>query len=170
MTRKSLEIARNLLGPQGLQDSQFLDLGCGKGKALLVYALDHASKASHCPVGIEYDPDLANLCLENVNACGFSAADVRVVTDSATNLRNYMTSDSSIIYLYNSFQGATLRAVLSSLSDHPHVLIYVDPAEREVLSDFGYAIEKDVTGMYHADTWLVATSPTLRTLEDRLQP
>ena len=62
------------------------------------------------------------------------------------------------VYLYNSFQGETLRSVLDVLRDIPHVLIYVDPAEREVLSEYDYQFHYDAKGRYNADTWLVASS------------
>lgn len=163
VTRQSVALAEQILGSARFRQAQFLDLGCGKGKALLVYALNYARMVQHPPVGIEYDSDLADLAKANVRACGFQPNEVQVAADSATNIREYTAGDLSIIYLYNSFQGETLSHVLNALRDHPHLLIYVDPAEAQRLAHFGYEILERRKGRYNADTWLVARSETLRT-------
>lgn len=158
VTQKTVAIARDLLGPARFGESQFLDMGCGKGKALLVFAQTYGGQTSHVPVGIEYDPGLADMARANAKKCGLGSDKMSVVADSATNVRGYITSPTPILYLYNSFQGETLRTVLSELSTLPHVLIYVDPAERHILADYGYTIVAENTGKYNADTWLVARS------------
>ena len=161
VTARSLEVARDVLGPERFAAAQFLDLGCGKGKALLVYALGPGAGSTHAPVGIEYDPALAETARENARKCGFGDDEISIVADSATKVRDYVRSDVLIVYLYNSFQGETLKAVLGELAAHPHVLIYVDPAEKHVLPAFGYTIRFETRGKYNADTWLVASAPLL---------
>ena len=156
VTLRSVGIARRILGPERFADSQFVDLGCGKGKALLVHALRGGASQRRASIGIEYDPTLAELARSNIRKCGLSEKMVSVVTDSATNLARHVTAGTLIVYIYNSFQGATMRQVLSEMEAFPHVLIYVDPVEREMLSEHGYVIHKEVKGDYNADTWLVA--------------
>ena len=158
VTRKTVEKARKILGPDLADRAQFLDLGCGKGKALLVYAERFGAQAAHPAVGIEYDPGLAERARANATKCGFGEDRIKVVAASATVVREHILSETAIIYLYNSFQGETLRQVLEALKGVAHVLIYVDPAEREVLADYGYTIHAENTGKYNADTWLIATS------------
>jgi SAM-dependent methyltransferase len=155
---RSIEVARRLLGEARAAEAQFLDLGCGKGKTLLVYALGPGLNAKHASVGIEYDPALAEEARRNLRTCKIAENKVVIATDSATNLRQYVTAEVLVVYIYNSFQGETLRSVLKALKAYPHVLIYVDPAERQVLPGLGYTICEDVKGKYNADTWLVATS------------
>ena len=58
--------------------------------------------------------------------------------------------------MYNSFQGKTLRGVLNSMQAYPHILIYVDPAERHILTEYDYDILEEYIGHYNADTWLIA--------------
>ncbi len=157
VTRDTTRIAHDLLGRDRFADAQFFDLGCGKGKVLFVYAQLHKGKFKHPAIGIEYDPGLAELAKANLAKTGLQD-DITIVADSATNLKSYLTSDCGIIYLYNSFQGETLRTVLELLRDVPHVLIYVDPAEKRMLDDFGYQIRASHTGRYNGDTWLVATA------------
>jgi len=158
VTHKTVELARDILGPARFAQAQFFDLGCGKGKALLVFAKLYGAEPAQKAVGIEYDPDLTKLALRNIEKCDFAKGRVDVVTDSAVNLRDYMCAETLIIYIYNSFQGETLRSVLDVLRDIPHVLIYVDPAEREILSQYDYRIHHEAKGRYNADTWLVASS------------
>ena len=158
VTQNTLGYARTLLGAARFSEAQFFDLGCGKGKALLVYARAFGAEAQHVATGIEYDPDLAELAHTNLRKCAFAAGKVEVVADSALNVQNYVRSETLIVYLYNSFQGETLRAVLEVLRGTPHVLIYVDPAERALLPDYGYRIHQENQGRYNADTWLVASS------------
>jgi SAM-dependent methyltransferase len=158
VTRKTVALARKILGPARFSQAQFFDLGCGKGKALLVFAELYGAKQAHSAIGVEYDPDLTKRAIENIEKCDFAKGRVDVFTDSAVNLREYAQSQTLVIYLYNSFQGETLRSVLDVLRDIPHVLIYVDPAEREVLSEYDYQFHYDAKGRYNADTWLVASS------------
>ena len=158
VTRKTVSNARDILGEKRFSQAQFFDLGCGKGKALLVFAKLFGKGQMHQAVGIEYDPDLAALAQRNILKCGFAKDRVRVVTDSAVNLRSYADADNLVVYLYNSFQGETLKSVLDVLREVPHVLIYVDPAEKHRLADYGYKIHEENNGRYNADTWLVASS------------
>lgn len=161
VTFNTVKHAETALGPDRASAAQFVDLGCGKGKALLVYAKYFGAAGRPPALGIEYDPVLANLARENVTKVPFAQDKVQVITDSATNLRQHIETDVAIIYLYNSFQGETLDGTLDSLKGLPHVLIYVDPAERWKLPEQGYTIVAENKGRYNADTWLVATSPEL---------
>lgn len=158
VTRDTVKLAEDILGPERFNEAQFIDMGCGKGKALLVFAKFFGNQHKHSALGIEYDPELTKLAEKNTEACDFAKNKVHVFTDSAVNVLDYAKSETLIIYLYNSFQGETLRSVLKVLSGTPHVLIYVDPAEKHVLSDYGYEIYKENSGRYNADTWLVASS------------
>jgi len=157
VTRDAVRLARNILTSERFARAQFVDLGCGKGKALLVFAQQFGTQQALPAIGIEYDPQLADLAKRNIEKCDFAVGRVEVITDSAVNVRDYTKSDTLIIYLYNSFQGKTLRSVLSALGDVPHVLIYVDPAEKTILTDYGYTVHSDNHGRYNADTWLIAS-------------
>lgn len=161
VTCKTVEHARKVLGPERAAIAQFVDLGCGKGKALLVYAQVFGQVCGPAAIGIEYDPVLADLARANVGKLFSDESTVHIITDSATNLRQHVKADVAIIYLYNSFKGDTLDATLNALMGLPHVLIYVDPAERSKLPARGYRILVENKGRYNADTWLVASSPDL---------
>jgi 16S rRNA G966 N2-methylase RsmD len=164
VVERTLAVSRDILGGAGFDEAQFFDLGCGKGKALLVYALARRRDASSAGVGIEYESALCEIARKNVSKVRAATGCVTVHCDSAVNIERYVKSRILIVYLYNPFQGETLRAVLERIKIYPHVLIYVDPVEREKLADYGYEICASAAGRYHADTWLVATNPALRQL------
>lgn len=158
VTQRTTELARDLLGSEKFKTAQFFDLGCGKGKALLVYATSFGPDVGYPAIGIEYDPFLADLARQNATKLGLGEHQLKVITDSATNVRSYAQTRTAIVYLYNSFQGETLRTTLSNLRGLPHVLIYVDPEEKDWLPEYDYKIVHENHGRYNADTWLVATS------------
>lgn len=157
VTRDTVMLAKRILGDDRFRKSQFVDLGCGKGKALLVHAVHFGKDQDKPSVGIEYDTELAIIARDNVEKCGIQKERVKIVADSAVNLKEHVSGKELIVYLYNSFQGETLKSVLTELSTVPHVLIYVDPAERALLADYGYSVDYEHLGKYHADTWVVAS-------------
>ena len=159
--RHSLSVAEKKLGRKAFAGAQFFDLGCGKGKSLLLYNKEFRDVSSPTAIGLEYDGNLSSIAISNLSKCGIPRNNVSVATTSATNLNRFVQAEVLIIYLYNSFQGQTLRDVLQLLSSKPHVLIYVDPSERGILSHYGYKIVEDIKGKFNADTWLVATSKLL---------
>jgi SAM-dependent methyltransferase len=158
VVRRTLEVSRIILGERRFQDAQFFDLGCGKGKALLIYAMEYSKGISSTAIGIEYEPTLCKTAQLNLDRIKNFTKRVEVHCDSALNIETYIRSGTIIVYLYNPFKGETLNAVLSSIAKYPHVLIYVDPVQRNILSSYGYHIHTFFQGKHHANTWLVASS------------
>ena len=110
------------------QLGSFLDLGCGKGKTLIVVHERFNDVFSGGIVGIEYDRDLVAIGQSNLQLRRLSDK-VTLAEDTAVNVVQYVNDGIPLIYLYNSFRGKTLRAVLQELSAFEHYLIYVDPVE-----------------------------------------
>lgn len=158
VTKDSVGYIRDYISENDFANSQFIDLGCGKGKALMVYALNYGKLCKKTPIGIEYDSDLAKFAQANLRKVKFQSIIPVVHCDSAINLADYVSAGCLIIYLYNSFQGSTLYAVLEILKNFKHILIYVDPAEKNILDNYNYTILKENIGKYNADTWLIAKS------------
>ena len=127
----------------------------------MVYSIFFRHSSNYPAIGIEYDSDLCALARQNIAKNQSSKDKIQIINDSAINSREYLSADSAIVYLYNSFQGETFTSTLSSLQSIPHVLIYVDPAMRNILGEYGYRIVEDHQGKYNADTWLVACSSSL---------
>ncbi|MEL7185897.1 MAG: class I SAM-dependent methyltransferase [Pseudomonadota bacterium] len=158
VVKNSVQAAKTYIGSSTFERTQFVDLGCGKGKTLLQFALHERAGNSHPAIGIEYDGALADIARQNVRKCKLEDS-VVIHTASALDVCDFLASGTVLFYLYNSFQGETLRQFLSAVEHLPHCLIYVDPVEkRTVVDDFGYVPVKDVVGKYHANTWMLLAS------------
>lgn len=114
----------------------FVDLGCGKGRALLL--------ASHFPyhriVGVELSPRLAAIAEANVSA--YRPADQRchAITIHRGDAAGFaLPNGPLVIYLYNSFDDVVLARVgatiARTLAQAPRdlILLYVNPVHRRVL-------------------------------------
>lgn len=157
VVRDALVAAENLLGVERFREAQFFDLGCGKGKALLIYAMEYGGQARHPAVGIEYERALCEVASKNIRKLKPAAGRAEVHCDSALHIEQYIRSRFLVVYLYNPFQGETLHAVLQTIARYPHVLLYVDPVQKDILPQHGYQIRVSHQGRHHATTWLVAT-------------
>lgn len=155
--RDTLAIAKKLLGEERFREAQFFDLGCGKGKALLVYAMEYGRQARYPAVGIEYERTLCEVASRNIRKLKSDAGRAEVHCDSALRVEQYIRSSLLVVYLYNPFQGETLHAVLRTIARYPHVLLYVDPVHKDILPQHGYQIRTSHQGRHHATTWLAAT-------------
>jgi glycosyltransferase involved in cell wall biosynthesis len=157
---QTLNLVKERLGNK-FRATQFIDLGCGKGKAVLLYALYYKNQYTYPCVGVEYDRDLYNIAIKNLKRKSLSSTSAIIVCDSALNFERYISTNLLIVYTYNSFQGVTFRKVLDILSSRSHILIYVDPCEESILLEYGYQILARHKGNYNADTWLVAANPRI---------
>ena len=154
---RTIGICKKSLGGKYFSKYQYLDLGCGKGKSIIYYLENIKVKARFPPIGIEYDEKLYNTAKKNIfKTCNYNVNQVKLVLDTATNFEKYISTNNLIIYLYNSFQGKTLDDVLCLLSKYNHILIYIDPVEKNKLKKFKYNIIAQNQGRYNANTWLVA--------------
>ena len=153
--RNTLSISENYLRTRNYNNFQFIDLGCGKGKALLVFA--EMFNSINKIIGIEYDPNLCKIATNNIKISKMRNNYIKVVCDSAVNLIRYVDSDIIVFYFYNSFQGKTLDLVLDYIKNMKHVIIYVDPVEVDKLINRGYRSISSKKGKYNANTWNILT-------------
>ena len=154
---KTLHMVKDIMGSERFRQAQFIDIGCGKGKVLLLYKKYFKNLNIYPPVGLDYDSKLINIASTNIANKSFTEKDIRVFCENAINIKKFIKSKEAIIYFYNSFQGKVFDDVFDSLKDLPHVLIYVDPAQLNYLKARGYKILAENRGRYHADTWVIAT-------------
>jgi SAM-dependent methyltransferase len=121
---------RRLLGAVPVEPSRFtfIDLGCGKGKALLM-----AKRAGFEDVlGVELSPELAAAAEANVQGRGIA---VRCGDAACIELPH----GPAVVYLFNPFDAVVMAAVLEnvrrSVAEHPRALflVYQEPAQRHVL-------------------------------------
>lgn len=114
----------------------FIDLGCGKGKPLLIAA----KKPFRRIIGVDVDPSCLAIAKRNLEICGLSAR-VELVAADATQFE--LPPGPLLIYLYNPFPGHVLRIVLQRLATRlattsdPIALIYIHPRCIELVEGSG---------------------------------
>jgi len=101
----------------------FIDLGCGKGRVLLVASNYGFRKV----MGVEFAAELVKAARQNLRASGIEGAEV-IHEDAA----NFCFPDGNLlVYLFNPFSAKVLRPVLSHLAGRNGLqktyLIYVNP-------------------------------------------
>ncbi len=128
-----------LSGDETVGDFSFVDLGCGKGRAMLL--------ASERPfreiLGVELNPGLATTAERNVavwQADGRAVAPMRVACGDAVEVA--YPSGPMLVFIYNSFAAPVVRGVLDALDRHVRataarvdVLFQNEGPEMPLLSD-----------------------------------
>jgi SAM-dependent methyltransferase len=110
-------------------------VGCGKGRALCHFALQHIKRV----VGIEISESLARQANTNVKALHGRKAEAQVIHSDAC-LADY--SEGSVFYFYNPFGQASMQNVISKIMEawrihhKPVKIIYVNPKFSNVLAGF----------------------------------
>ena len=120
--------------------NHFLDIGCGKGRAMCVAATYLVEKIS----GIELSKDLFTETKKNI---GFSQllfpyTDFKIYNNDAF----YFDIDDDVdcIFMFNPFDDTIMNGVMenieTSLENNPRVMtiIYINPMEKHVLQEWGY--------------------------------
>jgi len=133
--RRLLERWRATEGVGPIEAYALVDIGCGKGRALLL--------ASELPfrevMGVELDGRLAQVAEANIAlwvAAGRSRSPVRVVTGEATEVE--LPDGPLVVYLYNPFRAPVLRQLLAGLERRGGLVdvLYLYPEEAEVFTEF----------------------------------
>jgi predicted RNA methylase len=121
------------------REGAFVDLGSGKGKALLIAAMLPYQRV----VGVEIDEELSLTARENIERRRGKrrAAAVQCVTASVTDWE--VPDDASIVFMHNPFFGETFKSamknVFASYDRNPRDIhiIYMFPWEHEWLLSTG---------------------------------
>lgn len=108
--------------------STFIDLGCGKGRALI---LAHEAGFRDL-IGVEISPKLAKATIRNLKKLNIAAEIV------AADAGAYCFPDRPIVvFLYNPFGEPTMRKVTKHLREHNRAyVIYVNPQHLSLFSGF----------------------------------
>jgi SAM-dependent methyltransferase len=127
--------ALNLV-PENLENFSFIDIGCGKGRSLILAA----ARNFRTIMGVEFSPELAMIARNNLSKLGIRAA---VVQADASEF--VFPDDNLLIYMYNPFSHTVMRHVIDNLlywskcSSKLAIIVYVSPAccaEFETFSAF----------------------------------
>ena len=134
--RAVLERWRSTLEGSALAEFSFVDLGCGKGRALLLASQSSFFEA----VGVELNPALATTAEHNAkvwSAAGRARCPIRVLAGDVTEFA--WPAGPLLVFIYNSFAPPVTRAVMDSLArraasgENRIDLIYQNEAENTPL-------------------------------------
>lgn len=103
---------RKLLEAAELPENKvFLDMGCGKGKALMI-AADYGCQKL---IGVEYSPTLCERARDNLQARLKNRPEVAFEVVQGDAAEYEFRDDENVIYFYNPFAAPIARSVLRSL-------------------------------------------------------
>ena len=134
--KNALEIVKKEAKSQFF-DFQFFDLGCGKGKTILIYSELYGKSAVHKAIGIDYYKPLIIIAQNNLELSDKTEFAMSV-NDDARNFSKYCTSTRIIIYLYNPFGENILKDILESSREKEIFLIYTDPEFSDLVINNGF--------------------------------
>jgi 16S rRNA G966 N2-methylase RsmD len=120
--------------------NHFLDIGCGKARAICVAASYGINKVS----GIELSKELFISSKENIalTKAKYSSADFKIYNNDAFYFN--IDDDVDCIFMFNPFDETIMSGVMenieTSLENNPRVMtiIYINPLEKHVLQEWGY--------------------------------
>ena len=132
----ALDRWRGTIGAARIEDYTFIDLGCGKGRALLL--------ASRLPfrevIGIELNPELAAVAARNAEhwqSLGEARSPIRVLVGDAA--EPALAFGPTLLFLYNAFAEPLVHRLARNLSSHPVDLIYQNAYFTDAFTpQFGY--------------------------------
>jgi SAM-dependent methyltransferase len=141
-----LSVRRALKDLEPSASDVFVDLGSGKGKALLI--------AGRLPykrvVGVELDQELSRLAARNVDRARPRLRVRQVECLTASVLDWPIPDDASVIFMFNPFVGQTFSAVMSRIFEsydrNPRTLhiVYEHPWEHDELLSTGRVVVNNV--------------------------
>ena len=114
-----------------------LDVGSGKGKALLVWSKLKFPKDTLI-YGIEYNKDLAKISKENIKKVHHKN-EIKVLINDITQVETSIFKETLLIYLYNPFDELIMKEFLIKFRSKKIILIYNNPVHSNLFEDFGYA-------------------------------
>lgn len=92
--------------PHDIRGLTFIDLGCGKGRTLILAARE----GFNCVIGVEFSPELTAIARSNIRQLNV-VADV-IELDAA---QFEFPDDHLLVYMYNPFDRVVMRSVVDNL-------------------------------------------------------
>jgi SAM-dependent methyltransferase len=107
--REMMQALAAAMGDKGFSNFTFLDLGCGKGRTLLM-ACEYSFQRV---VGVELLPDLCRVAEENVRRLSPSKCKVEVVCADARSFQ--FPPEPTVLYLFNPLPQSGLETLMRNL-------------------------------------------------------
>jgi SAM-dependent methyltransferase len=112
--------------PINFQEFTFVDMGCGKGRALIMAC----EKGFRRVIGVEFSAALVDFAQRNLDTLGF--LHVELVTGDAAEF--IFPDEPLVLFLYNPFGASVLEVVLDHLAERSAYLVYVSPLQAAVVN------------------------------------
>ena len=141
-----LSLRRALMDLNPTGSDVFVDLGSGKGKALLIAGLLPYKRV----VGVDIDKDLSRLAARNIERARRRLGTKTVECLNASVLEWPIPDDASVIFMFNPFVGETfgmaLTRIIESYDRNPRTLhiVYEHPWEHDQLLSTGRVVVNNV--------------------------
>tara|TARA_Y100000768_G_scaffold385972_1_gene373294 strand:+ start:193 stop:837 length:645 start_codon:yes stop_codon:yes gene_type:complete len=121
----------------------FIDVGCGKGKAVLL-ALDFNFKKI---IGVEINKNLSKICNENIKNYKFSKnkKNISIINKNAL---DYKVTDENVFFFFDPFSenilNIFLKKIISSIKKRKRVIyiIYANPPKKNLILKNNFKILK----------------------------
>jgi SAM-dependent methyltransferase len=134
------------LGPS-FDTTSFIDVGCGKGKVLLVWAEQRdARRGDQAIIGVDFSPLL--LAAARANVARRNVRNVTLVHSDILELPLGGIGERVILYLYNPFSANTLARVVDRFGDRIAAIVYCNPVHASTLLERGYEVVFETRGWH----------------------
>ncbi len=117
-------------------DNHFLDYGCGLGRSLFFMASQVGCRAS----GIEYDYELCEAAIKNLEMSKLSEQYKKSIRIVCTDARTYHVLDEDRFYFFNPFDKEIMDKVMDKIIDAHKEKIYIilhNPVAADVIEAHG---------------------------------
>lgn len=136
--QRAYELVVPYIASRSFGDVTLIDIGCGKGKAALVFAREaRRRRIDMRTLGFDFNPHLVEVA--HINHGRFSNIDLEFFVGDARHFPVKVLGEENLGYLYNPFSGNMLERMLEQVADSMRTLIYCNPVHLAVAQDFGYA-------------------------------
>ena len=129
-----------------IENYDFIDLGCGKGKACLIARkVELLGKSSLRYFGVDFESNLIAIAQEN--SIKIFKDEGNFIFEDVTKLDWKSFGEYLVVYLYNPFSSLIINEVLQQICDKKTIVLYTNPAEVETFMDLGYKV------LYSKESW-----------------
>lgn len=142
--------------PLSPQDYTFIDLGCGKGRALIVAQRYGFSQV----IGLEFAKELIDVAYDNIKLLGLN--NVTLIHDDAAMFAKF--SSRMVVYMFNPFSAEVMAQVLRNLVNSQSrecYIVYGNPEHRKLLDDCPNLARLPIavsSARYHILAWTLKTN------------
>jgi SAM-dependent methyltransferase len=162
---------RRILPPRAVtSDDVFLDIGSGKGRAVLLAA----SYPFRRVIGVELSTQLVDIAQDNIDRCSARLRCKDVVLVNADAVEYEIPDDVTVVFMNNPVRGpnfaAVIKHVLDSYDRTPRTMriVYANPIEEPALLSTGrIQMIRRIRGFRPGHEWSRSNSATLYTVQPR---